>query len=128
MSVVETIASLLGANATVRSVFGEAVAAEGRVIVPIARISYGIGGGIGEKRGKDNGSGSGGGGGLIAKPAGFIEISESGTRFVPIRDWRALAAVFCLGLVVGLGANALRRPRGHDPRQAAANYANTTDD
>lgn len=111
MPVVETIASLLGANATARSVFGDAVAAHGRVIVPAARISYGIGGGTGEKHGMDNGSGSGGGGGLIARPVGFIEITESGTHFVPIRDWRALAAVFCLGLVVGLGTNALRQSR-----------------
>jgi uncharacterized spore protein YtfJ len=117
MSTIETIATLLGSNATARSVFGEAVAVQGRIIVPAARISYGIGGGTGEKHGKGNGSGSGGGGGLIAKPVGFIEITEGGTHFVPIRDWRTLAAVFCLGLVVGLAANALRRPRGHDPKQ-----------
>jgi uncharacterized spore protein YtfJ len=48
MSVVETIATLLGSNATARSVFGDAVAVQGRIIVPAARISYGIGGGTGE--------------------------------------------------------------------------------
>jgi uncharacterized spore protein YtfJ len=121
MSTVETIATLLGSNATARNVFGEAVAVQGRIVVPAARISYGIGGGTGEKQGKSNRSGSGGGGGLIAKPVGFIEITESGAHFVPIRDWRALAAVFCLGLVVGLGVNALRQPRGRDPQQPELN-------
>jgi uncharacterized spore protein YtfJ len=90
-------------QAGVRTIYGDPISGEGRVIVPVARIRCGFGGGSGRKSGQDEGGG--GGGGFVAKPAGFIEISAQGTRFFPIVDpWDVALAVgagLCLGLLAG---------------------------
>ena len=85
-----------GRKATVM-VFGEPVSVGSKTVVPVAKIRYGFGGGSGAK-GDGEQHGGGGGGGLIAKPLGVVEISETDTRFIPITsNWTLVAAV-------GLGA------------------------
>ncbi len=84
------------AEATVRRVFGEPVTAHGRTVIPVARVGYGFGAG-GGRRGD-----GGGGAGLGARPAGALEITPQGTRFIAWPEpGRLLAAVAC-GLAVGL--------------------------
>ena len=113
-------------SASVRTVFGEPISAEGRTVIPVARVAYGFGGGGGRgtetpsgsngpANGEDesddresHGEGGGGGGGMFAGPAGVVEISASGTRFIPNPEPRRLAAVFLAGLLVG---TLLRHPR-----------------
>jgi uncharacterized spore protein YtfJ len=102
----EKIGESLGSTATVKSVFGEAVHAEGKTVVPIARVGYGFGAGAGQKRlnssdAPDAGSGGGGGGGVGVFPAGVLEITQSRTRFIPFVDLRPLAVAFAAGLVLG---------------------------
>ena len=84
----------LSKSASVSSVYGEAFTANGKTIVPVARIAYGFGNG----GGKD---GEGGGGGVYAEPVGCIEVTEAGTRFIAANETRKLAAAalagFCLG-------------------------------
>jgi uncharacterized spore protein YtfJ len=92
----------------VRTVFGEPVSAEGRTIIPVARVAYGFGGGGGLSRNQGaessdtNGEGAGGGGGAHAVAAGVVEITPEGTRFLRFDDWRPLATAAIVGF--GLGA------------------------
>lgn len=94
-----------GSSATVKSVFGEPVHAHGRTVVPIAKVAYGFGGGFGSGKGAADaarqGEGGGGGGGVRAYPAGALEISDSGTRFVPFIDFRLVAIAFAAGALIG---------------------------
>jgi uncharacterized spore protein YtfJ len=109
----------LGATASVRSVFGEPIHAQGKTVIPVARVVYGFGGGSGSGRGpklaegdseaQSRGEGAGGGGGVHAYPAGALEITSTGTRFIGFPDYRWLLLAFSAG---ALGAWWLtRKPR-----------------
>jgi len=84
-------------SAAVKSVFGEAVTAQGKTVIPVARIIYGFGGGTGHDK-----PGEGGGGGVVAAPLGVFEVTESRTRFVPLNEHRNLALSGLLGMGIGL--------------------------
>ena len=80
-------------SASVSSVYGEAFTANGKTIIPVARIAYGFGNGAGKE-------GEGGGGGVYAEPVGCIEVTDAETRFIAVNEKRKLAAAlagFCLG-------------------------------
>jgi uncharacterized spore protein YtfJ len=120
MSVKETLEALAERLQTtsVRTVFGEPISAEGRTIIPVARVAYGFGGGGGSgKRPTQSldasGEGAGGGGGVRAVPAGVVEITAGQTRFVRFDDWRPLAAAAAIGFGLGvvLSRYTLRGPR-----------------
>jgi uncharacterized spore protein YtfJ len=118
----ESIGEKLGSTATVKTVYGEPIQANGKTVVPIAKVAYGFGAGFGSGHGKHNGhdiaahenasheaghearhgEGGGGGGGVRAFPAGALEITDSGTRFVPFVDFRPLAAAFAMGALMGV--------------------------
>lgn len=85
----ERLAERLGGRASARTVFGEPVVAEGVTVVPVARVTFGLGGGGGRERaaGKE-GEGLGAGGGTHARPAGYIEIRAGRATFTPIRSPR----------------------------------------
>jgi len=106
-NVLQQIGESLGSSASVKAVFGEPVQAAGRTVIPVAKIAYGFGGGFGTGHGKidsdkgRHGEGGGGGGGVRAFPAGALEITESGTRFIPFRDLRWMAAIFAAGALMG---------------------------
>jgi uncharacterized spore protein YtfJ len=71
----------------------------------VAKVAYGFGGGFGT--GKDGphadhqGEGGGGGGGVRAFPAGALEITDHGTRFVPFIDLTWVAAAFTAAALLG---------------------------
>jgi|SRR5579864_700601 len=99
--------SILTAN--VKAVFGEPITAQGKTIVPVAKIVYGFGGGAGTGGVGNAGRGEGGGG-ARAIPVGVIEISDHQTRFVPIAtDRRKLAGAIATGIGMGLWLARLRR-------------------
>ena len=101
---VERIAERIGAQATVRAVFGEPIERDGITIIPVAKVRWGFGGGSGggpfgpeagigaEGAAADTtpgggslaGFGSGGGGGVTADPVGYLEIGPDGASFIPI--------------------------------------------
>ena len=83
----EKIGGPLGSTATVKSVFGEPIQAEGKTVVPVAKIACGFGAGAGSRRDDS------GGGGLCAFSAGALEVTPERTRFIPFLDLRLLAAV-----------------------------------
>lgn len=100
----------LQGSASAKIIYGEPVTAHGKTIIPVGKIAYGFGGGLGpgklRPQNLDKGSvGEGGGGGVAATPVGIIEISEAGTRFIPIeqswKPWAGLAAGLLVGLLLG---------------------------
>ncbi len=97
-------------QASVKAVYGEPIAAQGKTIIPVARISYGYGAGVGTGGVGDTsarGEGGGGGGGVHAVPIGIVEVSNLHTRFIPISDRKKLTGALLLG--VGLGMWLSRR-------------------
>jgi len=92
-------------SAHVKTVFGEPVAAEGKTIIPVARIRYGFGGGMGSgpSRSGDErlGQGGGGGGGVMAVPIGVVEVTAAGTRFIPIHSRKRMGALMLAGFLAG---------------------------
>lgn len=114
MSSVEILESLkqsiLAAN--VKAVYGEPIAAQGKTIIPVAKIVYGYGGGAGTGGvgdSKARGEGGGGGGGARTIPLGVVEVSEQETRYIPITDRRKLAGAVVMGIGVGILLRWLRR-------------------
>jgi uncharacterized spore protein YtfJ len=92
-------------GAGVKAVYGEPIEAQGKTIIPVAKVVYGFGGGYGEtgkdkKEGTDK-EGGGLGGGVRTKPVGIIEVTEEGTRFVPCTSGRKLAAFLAMGFIAG---------------------------
>lgn len=101
--------SIVAAN--VKAVYGEPIAAQGRTIIPVAKIIYGYGGGggtggVGSDR---HGEGGGGGGAARAIPVGVVEVSNQGTRFVSISDRRKLAGAVAMGIGLGIWMGWRRR-------------------
>src|SRR5207302_10403328 len=91
-------------QASVKAIYGEPIVAQGKTIIPVARISYGYGAGAGTGGGGDTsarGEGGGGGGGDHAVPGGVIEVSDQQTRFAPISDRKKLTGVMLLRVSLG---------------------------
>ncbi len=85
-------------NASVNAVYGQPVETGGKVIIPVASVSYTFGLGMGEGQGprledgsQPGGEGGGGGGGLRAKPVAVIEITPECTHVEGIIDEQRIA-------------------------------------
>jgi len=108
VKVAKTLRSLgdhLQVGASVRNVYGDPVNIGGRTVIPIARVSYGFGAGRGlggNEETKSERGGSGGGAGMSARPVGALEITEAGTRFIPLIDPARLGVALMVGLLIGL--------------------------
>jgi Sporulation protein YtfJ (Spore_YtfJ) len=113
-SVMEKMANRLGQSAGVRTIYGEALERDGVTIIPVARLSWGIGGGSGAGNGpQGSGGGEGGGGGVGATPLGFVKIRGSEAEFqpIPVRPplLRISLALLAAGLAKSLAFHGLRR-------------------
>jgi uncharacterized spore protein YtfJ len=105
--------SILG-QAGVKAIYGEAITAQGKTIIPVAKLIYGYGagagtGGVGNSSAQ--GEGGGGGAGVRAIPVGVIEISDQGTRFIPITSKKKLAGAIVVGTLLGIFLGWRRRRR-----------------
>lgn len=101
-------------TANVHTVYGEPITAEGRTIIPVAKVRYGFGGGFGEGNVDEaqRQGGGGGGGGVEVKPIGIIEITPEETRYISFEDrGRLIRAGIAVGLIAMfiLGRMLLRR-------------------
>jgi uncharacterized spore protein YtfJ len=99
-------------QASVKAVYGEPIAAQGKTVIPVAKIMYGYGagagaGGVGDSSAR--GEGGGGGGGVLAIPVGVIEVCDQDTRFVPISDRKRLAGAVLAGIGLGMWLGWRRR-------------------
>jgi uncharacterized spore protein YtfJ len=102
------LAERIGARAQASAVFGEPVERPGLTVIPVAKATWGVGGGSGEKAGDQ---GLGGGGGISVAPLGYIEVRDSGAEFKPIRDPRLTAGIgaAALGLAALVAREIVRR-------------------
>ena len=91
-------------SATVRNVYGEPVVVGDRTVLPVAKVFYSFGGGGGKGRTEQEGSGGGGGGMVRAWPAGALEVTPQGTRFVGFHDFKLLGLALAAGFALGAGA------------------------
>ncbi len=100
-----TLVDRFAVTAKVQNVFGEPIETHGKTIIPVARVSYrlGAGGGGENKSDSEDAVGGGGGGGVVqAVPAGVVEITEAGARFVRFFDPQMAAGLVAGGIVFGL--------------------------
>ncbi len=96
--------SILG-QASVKTIYGDPITAQGKTVIPVAKIMYGLGagagtGGVGNSSAQ--GEGGGGGGGVRAIPVGVIEVSDQGTTFIPITSRKKLAGAAVFGIAFGI--------------------------
>ena len=109
-SVSETLSKItnrLQASATTKTVYGDPVVAEGKTLIPVARVRYGFGAGGGANADDSGSEGSGGGGGVEVTPIGIIEITGLETRYISLESpgifvKYALIALGIIGLVLGI--------------------------
>ena len=67
----QAVAGAVTAGARTRVIFGEPITAQGRTVVPVARIAFGFGSGAGvepEEHGEEAGGGAGGGVNILNQP------------------------------------------------------------
>jgi uncharacterized spore protein YtfJ len=105
LALLQSLKESVLSQANVKTIYGEPIEAQGKTIIPVAKIVYGYGagagtGGVGDTSAK--GEGGGGGGGVRAVPVGVIEVSDQPTRFVPISDRKKLTGAVLLGLALGM--------------------------
>ena len=112
--VLTTLADRLGGRFTASTVFGSPVERECVTVIPVAAVRFGLGGGGGEDPSGGQ-SGEGGGGAGSGTPAGYIEIKDGRSRFVPIVHPTRMVAMFCataLAMVLSLRLGQAQRPHG----------------
>ncbi|MGH9430792.1 MAG: GerW family sporulation protein [Terriglobia bacterium] len=107
----------LQSSAQVKTVYGEPIVSDGRTVVPVAKVAYGFGGGLGARtkgQGENKeakGTDEGGGGGVAAIPVGVVEITKENTRFISFRLTRKLVGAVTAGLLLGYVCGRLRARR-----------------
>ena len=99
------------ANANAKTVYGEPVHAGSRTIIPVAKIGYLLGATSGGRNGETVGGGSGGGG-VGARPVGYIEITDAGSRYIELSAIKKTLVVIALGFVTGYLFRGSRNTRG----------------
>ena len=96
------LAERIGASAGAKAVFGDPIEKNGLTVIPVAQSMWGTGAGSGES--EETGFGSGGGGGAMSRPLGYIEVTDDGAVYVPLRQpWQdpkyLIGAAFAFSLV-----------------------------
>lgn len=113
----DTLLSSLTQTAGIKTVFGEPVRAGDKVIIPVARVVLGTGGGYGHGRALPRPTvpaeapsglhesqppgGGGGGGGLYVSARGVFEITPEKTRFVAARNGQKTLLLLAVGFLLG---------------------------
>jgi len=111
--ILTTLADRLGGRFSASTVFGSPVEREGVTVIPVATVRFGLGGGGGEDPSGGQ-SGEGGGGAGSGAPAGYIEIKDGRSRFVPLVHPTRMVAMFCataVAIVLGLRLGQAQRPQ-----------------
>jgi Sporulation protein YtfJ (Spore_YtfJ) len=101
-----SLAEQIGARFDASNVFGMPVERDGVTVIPVATIRFGIGGGGGSdpRKGQD---GEGGGGAGTASAAGYIELKDGRSRFVPAVHPARMLLLVAAATLAGL---AIMRP------------------
>jgi hypothetical protein len=88
---------------------------DGVTVIPVGKVRFGFGGGGGSDAG-GKGEGEGGGGVGTGGPAGYIELKEGRSRFVPIVHPARLLALICATFTGAILIAQLGRGRSHRSR------------
>jgi uncharacterized spore protein YtfJ len=115
--ILDRLGERLGAQATVKAVFGEPIERGDVTVIPVARVRWGLGGGSGTgpvgsatTNGEGSGTGSGAGGGMMAAPMGYLEVRPTGASYVPLASaYPSPALVLAMGISLGVIIRALAR-------------------
>ena len=102
----KTITERIQATATAKTIYGDPVTANGKTLIPVAKVRFGFGagGGSGYRDGESDetmGHGEGRGGGVEVSPVGVLEVTDEATTFVRIQSRRMVMAAFIFGLFLG---------------------------
>jgi uncharacterized spore protein YtfJ len=100
------LADRIGAQMGASTIYGTPVERDDVTVIPVAAARFGIGAGSGSDPSKRQ-EGEGGGGGGTITPAGYIELKDGRSRFVPIVHSGRMLALVCGAIVAGL---AIMRP------------------
>jgi uncharacterized spore protein YtfJ len=103
----------LRTSASVKTVYGDPISAEGKTVIPVAKVAYGFGAGSGsgsrfkkngdgKAPGEGKGEGEGAGGGVVSRPVGVVEITGNETKFVQFGASKKLAITALIGTGIGL--------------------------
>ena len=80
-NIFKTISERLQTTATVKTVYGDPIIAEGKTIIPVARVRFGFGAGFGEGEAGDEGT--------VARPAGGkAVVAAEGLKSAPSASLR----------------------------------------
>jgi len=95
------LAERIGARFSAATVYGTPIERDGVTVVPVAAARFGIGAGSGSDSSKgQDGEGGGAGGGVTA--AGYIELKEGRSRFVPVVHPARMLALICATVLAAL--------------------------
>ena len=105
------------ATANVEMVYGAPQTVGKKTIVPIAALAYGFGVGAGMGRAlslgrEPSGTGGGGGGGVRVQPIAVLEVTEAGSRVIPVIDWTSIIKAAVAVLIPLLLVRSARRVLG----------------
>lgn len=115
--VFHSITERLQSTANVKTIYGEPIVMGQRKIVPVAKVGFGFGAGAGSRGGSKgeaaakSDEGGGGGGGCRITPAGVIEITDAGTRYISFNQAPKVAAGIAAGLALGYLMGKCRKRR-----------------
>jgi uncharacterized spore protein YtfJ len=107
----QAVAERLQSSASIHTVYGDPIEAQGKTLIPVAKVSYGFGGGAAGTNRLDAADtqpsgntveGGGGGGGVRVVPLGIVEVTPQQTRFLPVGGGKRMLGALAVGLVAGL--------------------------
>jgi len=99
----QSLVERLHSSANVQTVYGDPVETQGKTVIPVSRVRYAFGSGparLGEA-GTVEGI-LGGGGAVQAEPVGVFEVTDAGTRYVPVESGKTVVAALVVGLLAGV--------------------------
>ena len=102
LALLQSLKESILSQANVKAVYGDPIEAQGKTVIPVAKIIYGYGagagtGGVGDTRARGEGA------------VGVVAISGQQTRFIPITDRKKLTGVAMTGFALGMLIRWLRR-------------------
>jgi uncharacterized spore protein YtfJ len=111
--ILEPLLERLHVDANIKTIYGEPIEVEGKTIIPVAKMMYGLGGGFGKAKTtnregykEEKLAGESGGGGIRIMLMGVIEVSREKTHFVSLNNKKvslliAVLIAFLVGLILG---------------------------
>jgi uncharacterized spore protein YtfJ len=98
---IEAVVDRIGGEFGTAKIFGDPVEREGVTVIPVAAVRMGFGGGTRSDPSKrHDGEGAGGGGTITA--AGYIELKQGTSRFVPVLRPERMAVMLLGAVLAGM--------------------------